>query len=249
MLAVPIATSAFPALAHGEGTGRRQHGTLARSLQGILLLCGGAAAVLVAVARPVGTFFQALDRGASAGGGDALAAVPETLVAYAPGLVGFGAAALLTRALYVRGRPAQAALAVAGGWLVAALWPFITLPDDAGAAGTLRSLGAASLGRYDALGARPRPPGPPRLGRGGHTGRRAHPRCARGGRCRLGRGSATLLAFYWAPDRRWPALWPSRPWSSRAWSPSSTSPSCSLADRGAMQAALQRGRRRRGSDA
>ena len=52
-------------------------------------------------------------------------------------------AALLTRALYVRGRPALAALAVAGGWLVAALWPFITLPDDAGAAGTLRSLGAA----------------------------------------------------------------------------------------------------------
>ncbi len=144
VLAVPIATSAFPALAHGEGAGTREQGTLARSLQAILLLCGGAAAVLVAVARPVGTFFAALDRGADAGGGPALAAIPQTLVAYAPGLVGFGAAALLTRALYVRGRPSLAALAVAGGWLVAALWPLLTLPDDAGAAGTLRSLGAAS---------------------------------------------------------------------------------------------------------
>ncbi|TQJ51091.1 lipid II flippase MurJ [Phycicoccus sp. SLBN-51] len=144
VLAVPIATSAFPALAHGEGAGTREQGTLARSLQAILLLCGGAAAVLVAVARPVGTFFQAFDRGADAGGGPALAAIPETLVAYAPGLVGFGAAALLTRALYVRGRPSLAALAVAAGWLVAALWPLLTLPEDAGAAGTLRSLGAAS---------------------------------------------------------------------------------------------------------
>ena len=144
LLAVPIATSAFPALAHGEGAGVREQGTLARSLQAILLLCGGAAAVLVAVARPVGAFFASLDRGADLGGGEALAAMPATLVAYAPGLVGFGAAALLTRALYVRGRPALAALAVAGGWLVAALWPLLTLPDDAGPSGTLRSLGAAS---------------------------------------------------------------------------------------------------------
>jgi putative peptidoglycan lipid II flippase len=144
VLAVPIATAAFPALAQGEGAGSTEQGTLARSLQAILLLCGGATAVLVAVARPVGAFFQALDRGATSGGEEALAAIPETLVAYAPGLVGFGVAALLTRALYVRGRPAIAALAVAGGWLVAALWPLLTLPDDAGPAGTLRSLGFAS---------------------------------------------------------------------------------------------------------
>jgi putative peptidoglycan lipid II flippase len=144
VLAVPIATSAFPALAHGEGSGRSERATLARSLQAVLVLCGAAAAVLVAVSRPVGAFFEALDAGARSGGGEALAAMPQTLAAYAPGLVGFGVAALLTRALYVRGRPAHAALAVAAGWLVAALWPLLTLPDDAGPAGTLRSLGAAS---------------------------------------------------------------------------------------------------------
>ena len=144
VLAVPIATSAFPALAHGEGRGGADVGTLARALQGIIVLCGAATAVLIAVARPVGGFFVALDRGARAGGGDALAALPEALVAYAPGLLGFGAAALLTRALYVRGRPVLGALAVAGGWLVAAVAPLATLPEGAGAAGTLRSLGVAS---------------------------------------------------------------------------------------------------------
>lgn len=144
VLAVPIATSAFPALAHTEGSGQQDHGTLARALRAILVLCGAAVAVLVAVARPVGSFFTALDRGALTGGGDALAAMPQTLVAYAPGLLGFGVTALLTRALYVRGRPAHAALAVAGGWLVAALWPLLTLPEDASPAGVLRSLGVAS---------------------------------------------------------------------------------------------------------
>lgn len=144
VLAVPIATSAFPALAQGEGGGQSQQGTLARGLQGILVLTGGAMAVLVAVARPVGTFFTRLDRGSGRGGNEALQALPDALIAYAPGLVGFGVAALLTRALYVRGRPLYAAGAVAAGWLVAALWPLLTLPDDAGPGGTLRSLGAAS---------------------------------------------------------------------------------------------------------
>ena len=246
VLAVPIATSAFPALAHGEGTGRRQHGTLARSLQAILLLCGGAAAVLVAVARPVGTFFQALDRGASAGGGDALAAVPETLVAYSPGLVGFGAAALLTRALYVRGRPALAALAVAGGWLVAALWPFITLPDDAGAAGTLRSLGAASSVGMT-LSA---------LALALLVRRAWGVEATRGAGRTLGAlvvaaavsaGIGDVLAFYWAPTGLTGAVLASVVIAGVV-----TLLYLAVmfaADRGAMQAALQRGRRRRGSDA
>jgi putative peptidoglycan lipid II flippase len=46
--------------------------------------------------------------------------------------------------MYVRGHPVMAALAVAAGWAIAALWPLLTLPDEAGASGTLRSLGAAS---------------------------------------------------------------------------------------------------------
>ena len=145
VLAVPIATSAFPALAHREGSGNSDTGTLSRAAQGILVLSAGAAAVLIATSRSVGTFFQNLDRGAGAGPGRAaLEAIPSALVSYAPGLVGFALTALLTRALYLRGRASLAAAAVAAGWSVAALWPLVTLPEDAGPTGTLRSLGFAS---------------------------------------------------------------------------------------------------------
>ncbi len=146
VLAVPIATSALPALARDTAGGHDAVPVLARSARGVLLLTGGAAAVLLAVAQPVGTFFVALDRGASAGGaGDAaLSALPDAMLAYAPGLVGFGLAALLTRALYVRGRPVHAAGAVAVGWVLAGLVPLALVPPGAGAATTLRVLGIAS---------------------------------------------------------------------------------------------------------
>jgi putative peptidoglycan lipid II flippase len=150
VLAVPIATSAFPALAHTVGTGAGdQHGvaartTLARSLQGILVLTAGAAAVLMAVSLPVGSFFLSFDAGRSAGGNVALQAIPGALTAYAPGVVGFAVAALLTRALYVRGRPLHASLAVAAGWAVAALAPLALLPKGSSAGSTLGVLGVCS---------------------------------------------------------------------------------------------------------
>jgi putative peptidoglycan lipid II flippase len=150
VLAVPVATSAFPALAHSSATeassgfGTAARDTLARALRAIVLLTAGAAAVLMAVSAPVGAFFQALDRGAHRGGGPALAALPGALSAYAPGVVGFGVTALLTRALYVRGRPIHAALAVAAGWLLAALAPLALVPSHAGAGTVLGILGVAS---------------------------------------------------------------------------------------------------------
>jgi putative peptidoglycan lipid II flippase len=150
VLAVPIAISAFPALAQSAGAeaavgyGTAARDTLARALQGILLLTAGSAAVLMAVARPVGAFFLALDRGAQAGGGAALQAIPGALSAYAPGLVGFGVAALLTRAMYVRGHPLHGALAIAAGWAVAALLPILLVPDGSRATTTLGVLGVSS---------------------------------------------------------------------------------------------------------
>jgi putative peptidoglycan lipid II flippase len=165
VLAVPIATSAFPALAHTAAAeeaeaellpGTAARDTLARSLRGILLLVSGAAAVLMAVARPVGAFFLDLDPGAggSSGGAggaagrgvgaEALGALPGALSAYAPGVVGFAAAALLTRALYVRGRPLHAALAVAVGWAVAALGPLLVLAPGSTAGAVLGVLGVSS---------------------------------------------------------------------------------------------------------
>lgn len=149
VLAVPVSTAAFPALAHAEGATPESASpaaaqTLARSLRGIVLLTSGAAATLITVARPVGEFFLAWDRGASGAGRAALSALPGGLAAFAPGLVGFSIAALLTRALYVRGRPLHAAAAVAGGWLVAGLLPLAWIPDGSDAATTLGLLGVSS---------------------------------------------------------------------------------------------------------
>jgi putative peptidoglycan lipid II flippase len=151
VLAVPIATSAFPALAHStaieeleQQIGTSARDTLAGALRGILLLTAGGVTVLMAVSRPVGVFFRSFDRAADAGGAAALAALPGALSAYAPGLVGFSVSALLTRALYVRGRPIHAALAVAAGWALAALIPIALVPEGSPAGTTLGILGVGS---------------------------------------------------------------------------------------------------------
>ncbi|HYN29211.1 MAG TPA: lipid II flippase MurJ [Dermatophilaceae bacterium] len=155
VLAVPVATAAFPALAGGVGArsalggpaaGPDEQALLGRSLRAVLVLTGLGAAVLLAVAQPVQAFFTALDtrRGGGEVSGPALLALGDGLSAYAPGLVGFGAAALLLRALYVHGRPLHGALVMAAGWAVAALVPLLVLGEGAGPAATLRALGLAS---------------------------------------------------------------------------------------------------------
>ncbi len=147
VLAVPVATAAFPSLAAGSDQtsvdGAQQ--TLAASARAITLATCVGAAVLVAVAPSVGVFFSALDAGRNTPAGqEALAALPSALTAIAPGLFGFGMAALLTRALYVRGRPTVAGGVAAMGWLIAAVVPLVVLHDDAGPRNTLLSLGLAS---------------------------------------------------------------------------------------------------------
>jgi putative peptidoglycan lipid II flippase len=168
VLAVPVATAAFPALATASERGsgseaasaserpapasgserasvERAQRTLTSSARAITVATCAGAAVLFAVAGPTGVFFGALDAGRrSPAGQEALAALPGALSAFAPGLVGFGLAALLTRALYVRGRPALAGALVALGWLIAAILPLVMLHDDAGPRNTLQSLGIAS---------------------------------------------------------------------------------------------------------
>jgi len=174
VLAVPFATAAFPAMATGAdpadmatgadpagmatgaGQGARATGadqasleraqeTLISSVRAITVAACAGAAVLVAIAGPTGAFFSALDAGRhSPAGQEALAALPDALSAFAPGLVGFGLTALLTRALYVRGRAAVAGGLVGLGWLIAAVVPLVTLHDGAGPRNTLQSLGFAS---------------------------------------------------------------------------------------------------------
>ncbi len=146
VLAVPIATSSFPALAARTGAGEDVTDTLARSMRAVLVLTGLSVSVLIAAAPGIGAFFSLLDarRGGGEASTEALAALPATLTAYAPGLVGFGLTALLTRALYVRGRPMDAALAAALGWSVAGLLPLVVIGAGQGPAPTLRWLGVSS---------------------------------------------------------------------------------------------------------
>ena len=174
VLAVPFATAAFPAMATGDdpagmaagadpaamaagadpaarATGadqaslERAQKTLISSARAITVATCAGAAVLVAIAGPTGAFFSALDAGRhSPAGQEALAALPDALSAFAPGLVGFGLAALLTRALYIHGRAAVAGGLVGLGWLIAAVVPLVTLHDGAGPRNTLQSLGFAS---------------------------------------------------------------------------------------------------------
>ena len=119
--------------------------TLARSARAISVVAFLGASVLLAVAGPVGAFFGVIDQGRHDPVGRAvLTAMPVAMASYAPGLVGFGMAALLTRALYVRGRPRVAAGAVALGWLVAAVWPLLALTRASSPEETLRTLGEAS---------------------------------------------------------------------------------------------------------
>ncbi len=146
VLAVPVATSAFPALAARTGAGEDVTDTLARAVRAVLVLTGLSVGVLVAAAPAIGAFFSVLDsrRGNGTASTSALAALPGTLTAYAPGLVGFGLTALLTRALYVRGRPTDAGLAAALGWSLAALLPLALLGGGQDPAATLRVLGLSS---------------------------------------------------------------------------------------------------------
>jgi len=115
-------------------------------MRAVLVLTGLSVGVLVAAAPAIGAFFSLLDsdNGSGVTSSAALAALPATLAAYAPGLVGFGLTALLTRALYVRGRPTDAGLAAALGWSVAAVLPLAVLGGGQSAGATLRWLGIGS---------------------------------------------------------------------------------------------------------
>jgi len=110
VLAVPLATAAYPTLvaAHAERADDRYRDTLAPTARGVLLLCCAGAAALVAVAGPVARFFD-------------VPGAADGIAGFAPGLLGYGMFAVLTRALYARGEPRPAALATVAGWACAAL--------------------------------------------------------------------------------------------------------------------------------
>lgn len=151
VLVVPLATVAFPHLTDPA----RADSVLRRTGRAVVVAAVLGAALVISTRREVGELFRVIDVGSAGAGGPTLAQLPTALAAYAPGLVGFGLAALLTRALYAKGSTRSAGGFVAAGWLVAALVPLIVLPVSGlgSARASLIVLGlASSVGMSAAAG-------------------------------------------------------------------------------------------------
>jgi peptidoglycan biosynthesis protein MviN/MurJ (putative lipid II flippase) len=108
VLAVPIATSAFPVLSAGDGAGFDH--TAASSTRAAMLVSWLGAALLAGAAIPMSALF------APAPGQARQLAV--TFAVFAPGLVGYGLSANLSRVLFACQRGRVAAIALVSGWLL-----------------------------------------------------------------------------------------------------------------------------------
>ncbi|MEV5823268.1 lipid II flippase MurJ [Micromonospora harpali] len=172
VLAVPLAVAAYPTLAAASAAGDEPayRDTLATTTRGVLLFSCLGAAALAGTAAPVAAFFRPADP----------APVAAAIAGFAPGLLGYGLFAVLSRALYARGDTRPATVAVTVGWLavplavvpLAALLPradrvlAVTLANSAGmlllgvllvvaarrAAGPAALAGAARAGAAGLLG-------------------------------------------------------------------------------------------------
>ncbi|TDC67495.1 virulence factor MviN [Actinomadura sp. GC306] len=113
ILAVPIATSAFPALSARMSAGERERfdEVTASTTRAVVLVSCAGAAVLAAVAVPVAAVFNP-------GLPDQQEVLSRAVLAFAPGLVGYGLVAHLGRVLYACHRGRASAAAVVTGWLV-----------------------------------------------------------------------------------------------------------------------------------
>lgn len=113
VLAVPLAVAAYPTLAAAYATGDADtyRDTLAPTVRRVLLFSCLGAAALTGTAAPVARFFWP-------GSGPAAAAA---IAGFAPGLLGYGLLAVLTRALYARNAAGPATRATVAGWLLVPL--------------------------------------------------------------------------------------------------------------------------------
>ncbi|MEU8258827.1 lipid II flippase MurJ [Micromonospora inaquosa] len=111
VLAVPLAIAAYPTLAAARAAGDEHtyRATLAPAVRGVLLFSCLGTAALIGTAGPVGHFFFPPEAASTAA---------AAIIGYAPGLVGYGLFAVLTRALYARGETRAATLATGVGFLV-----------------------------------------------------------------------------------------------------------------------------------
>ncbi|MFG1967054.1 murein biosynthesis integral membrane protein MurJ [Nonomuraea sp. NPDC049028] len=112
VLAVPIATSAFPRLSAQAGSGDTAGfaALAARTTRAVVLVSGLAAGVLAAVAEPGAVVFLGFKSDVPAPD------FARAIALFAPGLVGYGLIAQLSRVLYAAGRGRAVATGTVLGW-------------------------------------------------------------------------------------------------------------------------------------
>jgi putative peptidoglycan lipid II flippase len=120
VLAVPIATSAFPELAARDD---RFDATSATSTRAVTVASWLGVAGMAGTCIPLARVFQS-----HAGQSADARQLAIALAAFAPGLVGYGLTANLSRVLYADARNRAAAVAVSGGWLLVIVADLLIVP-------------------------------------------------------------------------------------------------------------------------
>jgi len=120
VLAVPIATSAFPELAARDD---RFDATSATSTRAVTVASWLGVAGMAGTCIPLARVFQS-----HAGQAADARQLAIALAAFAPGLVGYGLTANLSRVLYADARSRAAAVAVSGGWLLVIVADLLIVP-------------------------------------------------------------------------------------------------------------------------
>jgi putative peptidoglycan lipid II flippase len=151
VLAVPIATSTFPELSAASdvpsGTSAVSEGfdaTAAASTRAVMLASWLGAAALAGARLPLARVFESHSASAAS-------VLAVALAAFAPGLVGYGLSANLSRVLYARGRNRAPAVAMSAGWLLVIvadllIVPFVPRPRVVPALGVGTSVGLTVAG-------------------------------------------------------------------------------------------------------
>jgi putative peptidoglycan lipid II flippase len=120
VLAVPIATSAFPELSARADT---FGDTTATSTRAVTVASWLGVAGMAGACLPLARVFQShVGQTADA------RMLAIALATFAPGLVGYGLTANLSRVLYAAGRSSASALAVSGGWLLVIVADLLIVP-------------------------------------------------------------------------------------------------------------------------
>ena len=118
VLAVPIATSAFPVLSAGDGASFDH--TAASSTRAVMLVSWLGAALLAGAAVPAARLFVS-------GPGQARQ-LAIAFAVFAPGLIGYGLAANASRVLFACDRSRVAAIALVSGWLAVIVTDVLAVP-------------------------------------------------------------------------------------------------------------------------